>query len=571
MGQPRYSDLPPGATVVSSAPQYSDLPPGASVVSNLPAGADGPLPGQPKAPVPQGLQGPPQPPGLLNTMRANFHSNTDSLPSDGTLETAAHNIGGRAAKTFVAPLVHPINTLKGIYDSAAETGPFAAQLEPNGGPLLNRAKEFGQEYQQDKPLAFENAAGDVLGNVAQGGVLRAGGALAGYLAPKAQDAGIGIMNKSVLGVRKADIKRGANPGEGYFQAGLGPSLSMRSIADKAGNALDSTGEEIGSAIDNGTGSGVLIPGSDVANAVYSPANAARSTLNGPFGSGSSALDDRMASFDGRIQPQMTPKQVFNLKQGVAKNVSWSDPTAVGIKQVGQQITGGLSGVLTNHVPELGPLDSRYQNLTSLENLASDRALTGQKSLTGMGIKAGIGAAGSALGLSTLGPKGAALGLGAMALDSIPVKTSLASALYYGGKGVTAMGDGIRGLFSSSPAAEAPSPYVTFGNMPKPLALPAETIGNPSGEDFSMGSFPARNPIIPPSPRSYAALPPTTSAGEAQPMIGIKAPSYPPLAEDFARTRVAPTKFSSPPEPRSVNPRGLLNAPVAKRTVRTPKN
>ena len=37
------------------------------------------------------------------------------------------------------------------------------------------------------------------------------------------------------------------------------------------------------------------------------------------------------------------------------------------------------------------------------------------------------------------------------------------------------------------------------------------------------------------------LPAETESGDVQPMIGVKANQYPELAEDFARTRIAPSK------------------------------
>ena len=108
------------------------------------------------------------PGGLLDALKENWRSNTEPLPSDGTLGTAVHNIGGRAAKTFTAPFLHPMETIKGMVDIPTSGG---ISLIKSG---IDRAREFGQDYSKDKPLAFENLAGDAAGTVLQGGLMSAG-------------------------------------------------------------------------------------------------------------------------------------------------------------------------------------------------------------------------------------------------------------------------------------------------------------------------------------------------------------------------------------------------------------
>lgn len=474
-----------------------------------------------------------------------------TFPVGETGESAFENVHNSLRNAFTGAygvIAHPYDTAKGLVKSLIPGTDTPNPIQSTYQGLNTRPGEtISTSVGQSAVLG---PAAKVIPRIAVPALEMGGESL--------QRGGEGVINKNVLGVRKADIKRGANPGQGYFQSGFGPSSSMQSIAHKAAAAVDTTGEAIGTAIDNGTGSGVTVPGSAVNRAVQGPAQAAREIMNGPFGPGSDALDTRMAGFNGKIQPQMTPRQVFDLKRGVAKNVSWSDPTAIGTKQVGQQITGGLSGVLSDHVPELEPLNSQYQNVTSLENVASDRASTGQRSLTSMAGKAGLGAAGAALGYAHSPLAGAVAGIGSMALDSVPVKTSLASAMYYGGKGAVAVGNGIRGLYAPKPAAVP----ATFAFDPKPLQLPSSVPANAGfGAEPNAGGFPSRNPFTPPAPRSPLALPAATAPGETQPMIGVKAPApYPGLYEDAARMRVQPNKFAGPPTNPFNLPKGYLMPP-----------
>jgi hypothetical protein len=62
-----------------------------------------------------------------------------------------------------------------------------------------------------------------------------------------------------------------------------------------------------------------------------------------------------------------------------------------------------------------------------------------------------------------------------------------------------------------------------------------------GPDYTAGGFPARPSVITPQPPSLFGLPATAGEGDAQPMIGVRAPQQPGLAEDFARTRVVPSR------------------------------
>lgn len=280
------------------------------------------------------------------------------------------------------------------------------------------------------------------GTFSGGAAAGAGGAAAGELLPKLapalQDMAVGKINRKI-GALKGDFARGANPGEGYFQARLGPSSSMGSIAEKAAAAREGFGEKIGDAVDNGVLAriGVKIPVQDGVEAIAKPINEVHSVLSGPGGGDTGAVEDLSASFRPAIQKAVqdggfTPRDYFNIKRNVAKNTSWGDPTQIGLKTARQQIAGGMSGVLGDALPELKPLTSGYQNLTKLEARAADRATTGRPSLSGVGR--GMSEVGLAAGgLLKKGPAGILLGAIPAVTDSVPLQTGIASGLYYGGE------------------------------------------------------------------------------------------------------------------------------------------
>jgi hypothetical protein len=239
---------------------------------------------------------------------------------------------------------------------------------------------------------------------------------------------------------------------------------MDSIAAKASGALDKTGQQLGSLYDDATTQGKKIPAQDVMSAINPPINETRNVVMGPGGTMDSApIDQFENSFKPSIQAAQnaggfSPRDLFGIKKNVSKNTNWSDPTQVGMKQLRQQTTGAIGGVLTDNVPGTAPLNSQYQNLMHLADRAETRALTGSSPLTHLMTKTALGAGGAALGFAH-SPMAAALGAGAaMAADSIPARTSLASALYYGGKGAVAVGNGIKGLYAAPAVLPHRKPY-----------------------------------------------------------------------------------------------------------------
>jgi hypothetical protein len=260
------------------------------------------------------------------------------------------------------------------------------------------------------------------------------------------------MNRTVGALQK-DFKRGANPGRAYLDAGGTPSLSMDSLASKGKNLKSSVGKQIGDVYESATANGTIIPVQDVTSAIRPPIQNARAVVTGPGGTGDlGPIRQFGASFRPPIQTALdnggfSPNDVFAMKKNVAQNTTWGDPTQVGMKSLRQQTTGALGNVLENAVPEVKPLNAQYQGLSNFANRANLRAQTGSSPLTHLATKTALGAGGAMLG-ATHSPLASALtGAGAMALDSVPVKTSLAGALYYGGKGTVAVGNGIKGLYA----------------------------------------------------------------------------------------------------------------------------
>lgn len=276
-------------------------------------------------------------------------------------------------------------------------------------------------------------------------IVTTAGKTASIVGDAAQDAGVGVINKTV-GALKADFKRGANPGRGYLSTDNGPVLTMQGLADNAADAKDAIGTQLSADYQKATDAGVKIPVETVAQEMAKPLQKAIDLETGPGGTGNVAtiqnyVEQFAPTFDkAAANGGFTPKELFDMKRSIAQNTNWSDPTQFSLKAVRQQQTGALSGILSDAVPELSDLNQHYQDLSNFAERAADRAKTGSSPLTALATKIGTMGAVGASG-SHFGPAGAAAGAAAGALiDSIPFKTTLATGLYRGGRLLSAAGE-----------------------------------------------------------------------------------------------------------------------------------
>jgi hypothetical protein len=165
------------------------------------------------------------------------------------------------------------------------------------------------------------------------------------------------------------------------------------------------------------------------------------------------------------------------------------------------------------------------------------------------------------------------GLSALAdatVTSVPVVTTAAKGLFEGGRVLNRIGNAGLEMLGESPnySRSIANPFMQKTDPPikgvKMLEsnIPINAGPSPSYMD---GAIQSRDSVIPPAPPVRLRLPGEAVGGETHPMIGIKAPSYPDLATDYARTRVSPTVFNGPPTNPFDVPRGLLNADNPKTT------
>lgn len=152
------------------------------------------------------------------------------------VETTFENVGSRAVAGLASMAVHPLNTIKGAYDTGKEVLSYALpmsreerfdKMAADTGPIAQRIREFQEEYARSPREAIENASGDLLGMYLSGKLLDAAGKPIKVIGGKGMDAlrttreGMRKGAQSMVGagdrVIKGKVEDEAISGEGAYQ------------------------------------------------------------------------------------------------------------------------------------------------------------------------------------------------------------------------------------------------------------------------------------------------------------------------------------------------------------------
>lgn len=528
-----------GQRIKAKYPEYSDLADedlGQRVLTKYPQYSDMVLPGVPKAPQVEMKK--------LGALDAGGGWSPDDLlrgAVSGVKNMVAHPLqtGAGMGQAFTASGVNP----GGMYPTTAATG-RQADSQANTAVQNDAQQDQAQQAKfigQNPAYAVGSVAGPALVTAGLTKAIKVG-------APVLGDAMQGFAESNLnqkMNVGTRDTLYGQNPGRGILRSGIGTS-TRNGLIEKVAGAKDANGALISNAIQraDANANAPQITPQQLRPLIEGPIESQRSVVQGPgnhVANAETPLDVALSKYTqpapgattsiyGPNAPStILPSDLWKTIQNVDRNTRFNpQPEVETLNEVGRDIRGGLRGHLETTDPSIKPSSQNYSDLSSAQT-----ALERQ-------------------GAPYYQPHGLR-SLAADTINSYPVRTAISSGLYK-------TGGALKSLFGT-PAMGSAGAVFSPKMTGKPLQLESSVPANAEyGADFSQGGYAARPPITPAAPQSLFQLPASTTPGEPQPMIGVKAPApYPPLAEDYARTRVKPTQFAGPPTNPMGHPKGFLNA------------
>ena len=519
----------------------------------------------------------------LATFRANVEQASQPLEpwerrQMSAPERVGHAVKQGLAETIGQAVAHPIDTVGGIVQGFTHMSPNDPE-----NPLAKMGASAVQDFEQNGPMeATSHLGGQALGGWATGeagGAAGAGAARAiiprmGKLGEGMQDLAAANLNRKYPPTMR-EMERGNNPGRGMLDAGIGPTISRGSLANKVAGATEAVGSRIGDVV-NRADNNVFAPtitSQELRPAIRNPIQEQLGVVNGPGGTSPETpyqtLHDSMQlrapgaknPIYGPNAPEtVAPSDLWKTIQNVDKNTRFNvDPEVENVNETRRDIRSNLRPVLESTDPTLKPLSRTYGDLRS-----ADTAIARSQSPFHL-------------------PRGLS-GIIDSTIDSVPVNTTVSSALNRIGGGMKNMATNAPEWLGGKGGSPSALPFA-YRMSQKPLELPDDVPGNADYCPRSMaaGGFPRRDPFSPDAPNTPMALPAEAGGGEIEPMVGIRRGQYPPLAEPFARTRIRPNIFTGPAEVRTSpfeaapsgnvygdSPRGPRELPAPKEVVKAKK-
>jgi hypothetical protein len=157
---------------------------------------------------------PPALPNPITQVRDSIDQQLNAPPTEPGWQGEVQNFGQHAARTLLSPILHPLDTAKGIYDAASTAGAM---------PLINEGRSVMRDYRAGGiPRAVSGGLGDVAGMAIQGGMGELGGEALGAAGSGLREAamgdpdvaalrGLGVTSKSPKALSTLSAVEGARP------------------------------------------------------------------------------------------------------------------------------------------------------------------------------------------------------------------------------------------------------------------------------------------------------------------------------------------------------------------------
>lgn len=547
--------VPQGKTIAGPDGKRIFFPAGTSDDDIAAAFGGGPA-AKPSLAAPTSPPAPPQKSWLQNE-QDEFDASTKTDPNEPLWKTAVR----RTIGAVESPIVHPLNTLKGLVDLPIESGRDLGTAirgeAPAQGPVQSRIDEAQSDYQQGGlPYAATKGAADI-----GGGII--GGKMLGELAAPAADA----------------AATGLNAG-GRLLKGAGAATSRLAVGAPA--AADAMGADAGAGLARNRIVGLTRRSLQrKVAATVGPASEARDTILQR--SDAAPVDVQpltQAPFDD-ISEVKTDPQTGAVQPGAMRRLN---VTRKAIQQVQDPTSGAITETpkdLSLTPAQMGKLQTNVYDMTDYQSPESTLSNHYTKSV-GARLKGAINQAAPEAETATdnihdlLGaqehlkattgapPAATDLGLGKMAghlYDAARTGggTAAGAGLDLAGTGMMKAGGVLRRAIASSPVAPAPQTPSVAGPQ---RALPVPEAPGLGPEDLDRGSFPQRPSVTTPAPAPTLGLPASASPDAApSPVAPAPANTHPGTPGPGARTRVQPSLLRPTSQqvledqPGFVSPRG----------------
>jgi hypothetical protein len=245
----------------------------------------------------------------LETLRANYDDGArPSNASDGgAFSRGLHDLGRGFTETLAGPIVHPLDTIKGIGSTIGGMAMHPDRYDPEN-PINKMVGNTVEDFQDNGAAkAIPHLAGQIgggaIGGEVAGPVLGAMAKPLRALGAPMERGGLGAINHA-LEVTPKMMKYGQNPARGLVDEGIAPSMSKFSLANKLEPAVEGAGERVGSAVRN---SPFDVPISETDSSIEGPLNSTRNIMQGPGGGRSTApIDALHDSMTGRAPGASRP-------------------------------------------------------------------------------------------------------------------------------------------------------------------------------------------------------------------------------------------------------------------------
>jgi hypothetical protein len=352
----------------------------------------------------------PQSPGILKGIQQNVDSTLNAPPTEPGWRGEVQNFGQHAARTLLAPVIHPVETLKNIADPLESMSPSS---------IHNFAEGVNRDYQAGgMPRLASSALGTGAGMAAQGGLLGAAGA-----SGRGMQRGGAALDNAIIGTKMSTMERGGNPGAALSNnriVGSTPSSLLSQVKDEIPEAANAHRASIVANTRPGT---TINAGPIVSNPFTARIADATNPVTGvamPAQIGRANLVQRLLTHvpdesTGQPTPMMrnpnlSPIDATNLKSSIYGMTDYENPFKSTIANAAlKDAAHGLKTSVEQAVPESLPFGQALHNLmaakdTLIPQAQGTKLIPASKSglidrattLGGTGMAAGMHVLGSGL-------------------------------------------------------------------------------------------------------------------------------------------------------------------------------